>query len=225
MRKSMTVVFFSVLFVLAGCYPSNEDLNEKELISYFSDSDISEHVKDYSFEVVGAKKDSNYPVNVLLSVNSEFDEMNLYEKYQVMRSLVDEASDKIVSCGDYECSFSQLIVKSPEGNHSTSFDSYISSYSDSLTFNDTEYSEEDLEEEFAPKEDVSSPVSTSDNSTSSPSKAEIYQYMKTAYDQLTNYGDSYDPDVHDPMVAQMAAEQFGISPTEAGNIYIEMEMQ
>jgi hypothetical protein len=225
MRKSLTIIFFSVLFFLAGCYPSSEDLNTKELITYFNDSDISEYVNDYSFEVVGVKKDGEYPVNVLLSVSGDFDEMNLYEKYQVMRSLVDEASDEIVTCGDYECSFSQLIVKSPEGNHSTSFDSYISSYSESLTFNDTEYSEEVLEEEFAPKEKVTTPVSTPDSSTSSSSKAEIYEYMKIAYDQLTNYGDSYDPDVHDPMVAQMAAEQFDISPTEAGNIYIEMEMQ
>ena len=72
--------------------------------------------------------------------------------------------------------------------------------------------------------------STSTNQTSTQSgnvtasDAEIYTYMKSQYDRLTDFGENYDPDVHDDMVAQMAAKKFGISSTEAGNIYIKQEM-
>lgn len=53
---------------------------------------------------------------------------------------------------------------------------------------------------------------------------EIYNYMKTQYDQVTNYGENYVPEVHDPQVANMAASRFGISASEAGQIYIDIEM-
>jgi hypothetical protein len=48
--------------------------------------------------------------------------------------------------------------------------------------------------------------------------------MKSKYDEITDYGASYDPNIHDPLVAQLAAEQFGISESEAGQIYLNMEL-
>lgn len=48
--------------------------------------------------------------------------------------------------------------------------------------------------------------------------------MKLKYDKITNYGANYEPDVHDPLIAKLAAEKFGISESEAGQIYIDMEM-
>jgi hypothetical protein len=80
------------------------------------------------------------------------------------------------------------------------------SYSDALSFNGNNYSEAELEDEYAPEEEMSETVFTLDTSTTSSSKAEIYQYRKEVYDQVTNNGNDYDPEVHDPMVAQMAAE-------------------
>lgn len=53
---------------------------------------------------------------------------------------------------------------------------------------------------------------------------EVYQYMKDAYNQITNFGDNYVPEIHDPQVAELASKQFGISTSEAGSIYVKMEM-
>lgn len=53
----------------------------------------------------------------------------------------------------------------------------------------------------------------------------IYEFMKSAYEQITNYGETYVPEIHDPMVADLASEQFGIASSEAERIYIKMEMR
>ncbi|WP_427137594.1 hypothetical protein [Psychrobacillus psychrodurans] len=54
---------------------------------------------------------------------------------------------------------------------------------------------------------------------------EIYDYMKNEYNQITNFGESYVPEIHDNLVAELASEKFGISSFEAGNIYVKMEMR
>lgn len=56
-------------------------------------------------------------------------------------------------------------------------------------------------------------------------KDEVYTYMKAQYDEITNMGDNYDPDVHDPMVAELASKKFGITSDEAGKIYEDKEME
>ncbi|KAB2328975.1 hypothetical protein F7731_23790 [Cytobacillus depressus] len=63
---------------------------------------------------------------------------------------------------------------------------------------------------------------SSDNNVSDK---DIYEYMKSQYDRLTNYGANYVPEIHDPQVAEMASNKFGISTSEADRIYIDMEMK
>ena len=52
----------------------------------------------------------------------------------------------------------------------------------------------------------------------------IYQVMKSTFDDITNYGENYIPEVHDDIVAQAASNTFGISIGEANRIYIDGEM-
>lgn len=54
---------------------------------------------------------------------------------------------------------------------------------------------------------------------------EIYEFMKNAYNQITNFGADYNPEIHDEFVANLASEQFGISSSLAENIYIKFEMK
>jgi len=49
--------------------------------------------------------------------------------------------------------------------------------------------------------------------------------MKMAYDEITNYGDDYIPEVHDPLVAKLASERFGISESLAENVYVRREIK
>lgn len=52
----------------------------------------------------------------------------------------------------------------------------------------------------------------------------IYLAMKSAFDEITNYGENYIPEVHDNIVIQAASEKFGITANEADRIYINGEM-
>ncbi|WP_157804084.1 hypothetical protein [Lysinibacillus xylanilyticus] len=47
--------------------------------------------------------------------------------------------------------------------------------------------------------------------------------MKLQYDKVTKNGDNYVPEIHDPMVAKMAAEKFKITEEQAARIFIEKE--
>jgi hypothetical protein len=55
-------------------------------------------------------------------------------------------------------------------------------------------------------------------------RQEIYSFMKEKYDELTNYGENYVPEIHDQQVAELASKKFGITVEEAKQIYTDMEM-
>jgi hypothetical protein len=40
-------------------------------------------------------------------------------------------------------------------------------------------------------------------------------YLKAAYDELTDKGENYIPEMHDHMVDEMAAQRFGITESQA----------
>ncbi len=48
---------------------------------------------------------------------------------------------------------------------------------------------------------------------------EIYDYMNDVYDRHTKDGEHYIPEVHDPMIEEMAAEKFSKTTKEIGEIY------
>lgn|GEM_PF-6366278 len=52
----------------------------------------------------------------------------------------------------------------------------------------------------------------------------IYDFMEDTFNQLTNYGDTYVPEIHDPQVAELAAREFGITAEKANAIYTEIAM-
>lgn len=53
----------------------------------------------------------------------------------------------------------------------------------------------------------------------------IYKYMVNAYDQITNYGENYVPEIHDQQVAELASKYFGITLSEADDIYVKVAMR
>ena len=48
---------------------------------------------------------------------------------------------------------------------------------------------------------------------------QVYSYMKYQFDVLTDNGENYNADYHDSLVANMAAQKFGITTSEANDIY------
>lgn len=54
---------------------------------------------------------------------------------------------------------------------------------------------------------------------------EVHFYMKDAFNKITNYGDTYDPDIHDKLINNLASEKYNITPNEAQEIFIRYEMK
>lgn len=54
---------------------------------------------------------------------------------------------------------------------------------------------------------------------------EIYDYMNDAYDRHTKDGERYIPEIHDPMIEEMAAEKFGKTTVEIGQIYCSISFE
>lgn len=48
--------------------------------------------------------------------------------------------------------------------------------------------------------------------------------MDNEFNSLTNFGETYVPEIHDPMTAELVAKAFGITADEANAIYIEIAM-
>lgn len=55
-------------------------------------------------------------------------------------------------------------------------------------------------------------------------KQDVYDFMEKKFDSITNYGETYIPEIHDPLVAGLAAEHFGITKEEADAMYIDVAM-
>lgn len=52
---------------------------------------------------------------------------------------------------------------------------------------------------------------------------DVYLYMKEEYQKLTNNWTDYQPELHDPQVAEMAADKYEISTEKARQIYADIE--
>lgn len=63
-----------------------------------------------------------------------------------------------------------------------------------------------------------------DNPKGQVNKQEVYNFMERKFNSITNYGETYIPEIHDPMVVEIAAEYFGITQEEADAMYIEVAM-
>lgn len=143
------------------------------------------------------------------NLKPEFNDLSDDEKYDLFKDLDSAYLDSF--CGeDSHCNIETFTFKNGEDHFAVS-----PSYGFSIKLND---------EYFDPE-----PVRVTTNTTESSSdsgidKRAVYNFMKLKYDEITNYGENYDPETHDQLVAQLAAAQFGISEVEAGEIYINIEM-
>ncbi|MFJ7951513.1 hypothetical protein ACIQZG_08295 [Lysinibacillus sp. NPDC096418] len=88
----------------------------------------------------------------------------------------------------------------------------------------------DTEEEISDNEVIENPPITREAETAPVTKTvginkqEVYDFMESEFFRITNYGDTYIPEVHDPLIAELAATKFGITADEANAIYTEIAM-
>ncbi|CDN42070.1 hypothetical protein BN871_AT_00720 [Paenibacillus sp. P22] len=60
------------------------------------------------------------------------------------------------------------------------------------------------------------------SSRQSDKDIEIYEFAMNEFNSLTNYGENYDPEIHDPIVDKKTSEHFGISVEEVERIMIDV---
>ncbi|OAS85097.1 hypothetical protein [Metabacillus litoralis] len=214
--KKYSLVLLAIMFAfLVGCTPNLNDLQEN-VEDDFQNGDLANYIEEISISV-GEKTETNegdlYPVDVTANVNKEFISLTEEEIYKAAESTFMEFDDFYLDPNSF---YETLMLKNEGNTYEIEFAS-IQNNSFEIEIDGIVYSAES----FVPEETEETEEVTENGSAT---KEEIYEFMKLKYDEITNYGETYVPELHDLEVAELASENFNISAQEAGDIYIEMEM-
>jgi len=221
--KTYQLLILSLSIVVAGCggepkakYEEVEATFNKSIQADLKDTSLVKYLKDGEVKIKDVDVDRSHDLLHFYSftlegkLNEQFESLSLGDKYAILEELNDLESFDTEECGQgSNCEAGTYILTS--GTNTYEIDTSLFT----VMKNGVEIS--------APESSTTT-TTVDDSNDGSVNKQEVYSFMKAAYDELTNYGDNYVPEVHDPQVADMAAAQFGISAAEAGQIYIDGEM-
>ena len=244
MEKIMMLATISVLsFSLYGCSAKPDiDKVKEEADIYIEDSDLSKYIVDVKNNVSYSYKDlkdgdKDYTINIKVIADESFNDLETLEQFNVLKQTTQHVNEEatLPSCGKADCQFGKLIVE-PLTVY-TAIDTYTMDIDNpydkrTMVWNDEKYTEDDLfsyKENEVDEDSTETTTDSTDTTTSSTideyTKDAVYAYMQDLYDQVTNDGENYIPEIHDPQVAQAAAERFDITEEEAGQIYVDKEVE
>ncbi|ARI76378.1 hypothetical protein [Halobacillus mangrovi] len=141
-------------------------------------------------------------------LNKEFESLTEREQYELLKEFDSKAFIKTFDEDhiDYSCEVDSITLSDPsdtfEVSRATSF----------IIMKNEHY--------FSP-----TPTATAYKVLDEVDDSEIYSYMKDQYDKLTDSGKSYDPQYHDPVVAEKAADKFNMTAEEAAEIYVNFQIR
>jgi len=197
---------------------------QEEVFTNLKSSNLESYLEDVDYEVgeKTTKENYDYPIDLVITFKDSFNPLPESSKYRLISELYDDHfndpydSDRngIIYCGQStDCHIRNLIIK-------TSSDEYVfKEKDDSLVTNgESTFSADDYSKVEKPATRSAAKV------VGAFDKEKIYLYMKAAFDRLTNYGENYNPEVHDPLVAKMAAEKFFITESQALYIYTSYDV-
>ncbi len=218
MRKGLIWTGISILvLILASVSVSNFQKNEqlkqfKASMASFKPLDFP-NLDRYEFE--GRLNESL----ILYTSDSSFDSLNPLQKRERIYPVL-SPFDKAFTENrrkyevDHDGVFPEVKV--------VSLDSIASYASTGILKIDGElYFNEDLSKY---REYDKTPTQNNDNSSSNNTDAAVYRYIMNQFDIVTNYGENYVPEIHDPIVLQRAASHFSMSISEVDRIFIEKAM-
>lgn len=215
------VIAIATTIFLAGCGPSVKTVKE-DVHSVVLKSGLEEKVdkiEEIEYKISEEKDDMGYYlVDIVMNVSKDFDKYNLEEKFNLLSDAAGTIYSEAVlpECGSPDCDFGNLIVKS-DSVHTIEFpDSDFTSLG--YDVDGKFYTLEELHRQYTP-EDYAHEELVGDG----VQKITVYEYMKNAYDKLTDHGANYVPEIHDAQVAELAAKYFGVTVEEASDIYVEFE--
>ncbi|MDJ1478518.1 hypothetical protein QBX67_26095 [Bacillus sp. LS15-K4] len=241
--KKIYVAFFLIILIgiLSGCSP-NPKVSEDYSKEILDKSDLAKYIKDVKY-VEGAKLEDNtlydYEIDIQANATDDFYDLSKKEQYLLMQgAIIDlvQQNDRAILCGDPDCRYGEMKLKNTDSTFSMVMEKYYASdLNYEMKINDyVAYTRTDLENDTPTSSDSSTTTSTTVKPSTSNSNGQyasngisytvIFDFMKEQYNRLTNNDENYIPEVHDPQVAEIAAEHFGITAKEAGYIYEKVQM-
>lgn len=238
MKRVLTgPILFVLLFVLTGCSPDLE-VAENDTKDTLAKTDLAPYLKDIKY-VEGDKLEDEdiYGIDIHANVNDDFTKLPKKEQYLLMQgAVIDlvERHDSAVFCGKEDCYYGEMQLQNGDDIYSMVMEYSPRDLAYEMKINNkVTYTRTDLENDTP-----SSTSSTTANNTTVPSTSQsgeqfasnginykvIFDFMKEQYNIVTNYDENYIPEIHDPLVAEIAAERFGITAKEAGDIYVKVQM-
>lgn len=220
----------SVLLLLTGCSEPRAGMKEVEeqiidvVNTNFEESGISEYISG-DIELFQVDKDQSetltfYSYNVKVEAKDEFASSSNEEIYKELMDTSELFKMGNFDCGENsKCRVDTISMVNGEDTYEVQTQFNIN---DEISING---------ELYKPEEEVVESVESSQEDgtytgegNSKVDETEVYEFMKSAYDEITNYGANYVPEIHDPQVATLASDRFGITTKEADQIYIDFEM-
>ncbi|MGE7921198.1 hypothetical protein ACQKM9_19990 [Viridibacillus sp. NPDC093762] len=120
MLKKLVFLVFSLGLLLTGCSSTPPKVEGENIESLLNDSELSDYIEKISYEVPEKRnEDKEYEITILINANSDFDKMNLYEKYELMESTVASEENK----KELEDEIDKIDNDSNEDNNSADYNS------------------------------------------------------------------------------------------------------
>ncbi|WP_397537893.1 hypothetical protein [Rummeliibacillus pycnus] len=204
MNKKMYTIIASVVLIVIlftiGFYikmkPPTIDKNE-EMTSVLKSSDLASYIDKISYNISEKPdEDKKYAVDVIVKVNDDFDKMNLYERYNIFKSSLEEFNTEkdLPDCNDdSKCEFGDFIVQSPASKHTTA-NPFLHIGIDSYIVDGKEYFSNELFDKFASKQekkDLEKDIEKDTDNTTVDNKQNYY-YTKEQL-EADPYAPSKDP--------------------------------
>lgn len=211
MRKFLFL--FGFLFILTGCTKvepdlSNADSDIEEAI--MENTEIKNFVEEISYEIGEELIDDeydDYTVNIIFQVKNSFANLTQKDQLEVLYNSYNYFDpEKWIDCGAPDCRLGLFIAKHDNNEYKLQNGNLYVNGKEEFTWEQVREGNSEISEKNKSIED------------------EVYEYMKNAYNEITNNGLNYIPEEHDSLIAKMAAEKFRITEQEAGDIYINREM-
>ncbi|SER09302.1 hypothetical protein SAMN04487944_101203 [Gracilibacillus ureilyticus] len=235
MFKTLTVSLL-LSIVLIGCTSNNETVkglpDDKELelenfrnvlynekhSNYVTDIEFSGRKEDWGYSQ-GFKR-TGYFLDITIDSTEKLDTLSNEEKFHLLRSMIDD----IKANDDYSYAGKSDIFKLGKITLETQGNSYSMDILDewdehkySLVINDVEiYRTDEQNNKF---------IQETKKNEEEKRREDIYRFMENKYSEITNQGEEYVPEIHDPIIDKMASEEFGISESEANRIYLEQAIE
>ncbi|MEJ9227726.1 hypothetical protein [Priestia aryabhattai] len=237
MKKTLvTLLALCLALLFSGC-SSKPELNsiKMETDSSIENSKLADYLADgtnsisYSYKEV----DDKYKINVKTKVDNSFYENNPLGVLNILSRTVEEMNSDISDfCGRKGCEFGTLKVISATSLKKDPYSLKIDNYdgNEVLVRGDVKYKRENLTyykdpEGILPDPDYNENEDYDNNDDVLQFDDAVYRYMEDKFDEITNYGENYIPEIDDPKVVKAAAIHFDITEERASEIYVNKAVE